>query len=180
MKDNEKNFACVEKCGYININTMAVQKAPIDNSNKLQFNKHKRKKHAKGDPEQKNNDNNFESSTYKSLKQETSEEFQFIEEQPFINWKSREFKFNNTVNQRNASAIQRASEPFINNNNGIPIARLGHTVNIDDDINNNFLEDMTKVESTTKLQCRNIIKNDDYCDDISGNVYYNDDDDDDI
>ncbi|XP_026325669.1 uncharacterized protein LOC113234543 [Hyposmocoma kahamanoa] len=160
MRKNEKNFACVDNCGYFDIDNMLVQKTPVTISKKLNAVK---------------DHHTYEQSTCNSPNEETTQKLQFIEEQPIINWKSHEFKFNNTVNQRYVSATKQASEPVTNDNKEIPIARSGRRVSINSDINNNFLDDITKVDCTTKLQCRNIIKDGDCYDDDSGNAYYNDD-----
>lgn len=167
MKKNEKNFACVDDCGYIHIDTMIIQKTPI--AKKLHY-KHDQNQ-AKGDSKNGHYDFNIEPG---ALNQETDQKLQFKDEQPIIHWKPHGFKFQHTVNQKDSIITNQTNEAVTNNDDDIPIARSGDRRIINDDINNNFLEYSTKAESTTKLHCRNIIK-DDYYDDISGNAYIDDD-----
>lgn len=160
------------------MDTMTVQNGPI--VRKLQFNKiikpsQPRNEYTDEDTVQRDKDVNFETTTYNILNGETPIELQFEDKQPIINWNTHEFKFDNTVNSKYATPTNQTSETVVNRDIGVPIARSGRRLNINDDIDNNLLEDITKVESTTKLQCKNIIKDEDYYDDNRDYNYYIDD-----
>lgn len=183
MRNDQKNYACVEKCGVINIDTLVVEKTRSMETrthsfpelrNEFTHNISDYKSEESGEAfkiDARDNDIDVALSTCDSCHQEDQiPNLSFKEEEPLINWETRVFQFRNTINNRIAQQVHQSAVI----SEETPIVRSGRRHNKGDD----SPWKLDKVEVKTKLLCSNIKKSDcedDNNDDVSGNTYYYDD-----